>query len=166
MRIWSLHISELTSRNLFSLFIPWACKREKKLTFDAFLLFRLLLWWAEVWKKSLKFEGKVYRLFSGKQMFLKWWQHKHSTRKLPPLLPVRLSVAHCLSPGALSSTELQGLPLGKKARNGEFSNTAFCTAHNNIYINTYGLSELMKPSWFWKAFLFYYSDNFTRRLLC
>ena len=78
--MWSLHISELTWRDLFSLFIPWVCKREKKLPFDDFLLFWLLLWWDEIKKKkkSLKFEGKVCRLFSDKQMFLKWWRHREN----------------------------------------------------------------------------------------
>lgn len=50
--MWSLHISELTWRDLFSLFIPWVCKREEKLPFDDFLLFRLLLWWVEIKKKK------------------------------------------------------------------------------------------------------------------
>lgn len=72
--MWSLHISELTWRDLFSLYIPRVCKGEKKLSFDDFLLFRLLLWWVEIKKKkkSLKFEGKVCRLFSDKQMLAKW----------------------------------------------------------------------------------------------
>ena len=169
--MWSLHISELTWRDLFSLFIPWVYKREKKLPFDDFLLFRLLLWWVEIKKKkSLKFEGKVCRLFSDKQMLPKWGRHREKCRghrheaaeraHLPPKL-----ASDCQSyPGfpcplmpldMPSSTDL--LPPGKEGWEWGILKQPFYTTCNKVCIDKRGLTELMEPLWFWKACLFYYS---------
>lgn len=70
----------------------------------------------------------------------------HRAPKLPLLVPGWLSVAQCPSPGVLSSTDPQGLPVEKRTRSGELSNIAFCTARHNICTNKYGLSELMEAS--------------------
>lgn len=43
--------------------------------------------------------------------------------------------------------------------------TAFYTTCNNVCIDNRGLTEVREPSWFGKNCLFYYSHNFTCRVL-
>lgn len=173
--MWSLHISELTWRDLFSLFIPWVCRREKKLPFDDLLLFRLLLWWVKIKKKkSLKFEGKVCRLFSDKQIFPKWGRHGENCRSHKHEAPERANLPPALTislpnypgfPCTLTSLDMPSptdlLPIGKEDWEWGMVKQPFCTTCNKVCINKRGLTELMEPLWFWKACLFYYSTSCT-----
>lgn len=120
-------------------------------------------------KKSLKSEGKVWRLFSGKQIFLKWGRHRRNhggcrreatqRTKVPPLLPVWLveppaQACSCplSGPGHTLSHWAAMLTTGKDmARIVQLWNVAFCTIHNNRCTKKYRLTDLMEPSWFYKV---------------
>ena len=137
--MWSLHISELTWRDLFSLFIPWVCRREKKLPFDDLLLFRLLLWWVKIKKKRVwslrakcvgcfqtnryfQSEGGTERTVEAtsmrhqrKQISLPhWWSHCQTTQ-----------VSHAHSRPWTCLLPLICFPLEKRTGNEEWWNSLF-----------------------------------------